>query len=76
MSGREGKHTIVLVQYSSNLQTRSYMDFPGVNQAVDAIVKMYEHKLKELNPQISQITYEINDLYKFLDELKDICALV
>ncbi len=57
-------------------QTRSYMDFPSVGAALDAIVKMYEHKLKELNPSIQNITYNINDLYNFLDSLYDICALV
>mmetsp|Transcript_8958 Transcript_8958/g.7999 ORF Transcript_8958/g.7999 Transcript_8958/m.7999 type:complete len:104 (+) Transcript_8958:28-339(+) len=71
-----GKHTIVLVQYNNSIQSRTYMDFPGVNAAMDAIVKMYEHKLKELNPQVPRITYEITDLYKYLDELKDVCALV
>lgn len=57
-------------------QARSYMDFTSVGGAMDALVKMYEHKLKELNPQVQNITYEINDLYNFLDSLYDICALV
>jgi hypothetical protein len=71
-----GKHTIILIQYTSSLQSRAYMDFAGVNISMDAIVKLYEHKLKELNPTVPQITYEITDLYKFLDDLADICALV
>lgn len=52
------------------------MDFPGVNAAMDALVKMYEHKLKELNPTIQHITYDISDLYNYLDSLHDICGLV
>ncbi len=47
-----------------------------MNAALDGLVKMYEHKLKELNPTISNITYDITDLYKFLDSLHDICGLV
>jgi hypothetical protein len=58
------------------LQTRSYMDFPGVNAAMDALVKMYEHKLKELNPTVQHITYDISDLYNYLDSLHDVCGLV
>lgn len=58
------------------VQTRSYMDFAGVNAAMDALVKMYEHKLKELNPTIQHITYDISDLYNYLDSLHDICGLV
>ncbi len=57
-------------------QTRSYMDFASVGAALDALVKMYEHKLKELNPSVQNITYDINDLYNFLDSLYDVCALV
>ena len=52
------------------------MDFAGVNAAMDALVKMYEHKLKELNPTIQNITYDITDLYTFLDSIHDLCALV
>mmetsp|Transcript_2139 Transcript_2139/g.3360 ORF Transcript_2139/g.3360 Transcript_2139/m.3360 type:complete len:105 (+) Transcript_2139:87-401(+) len=75
MSGG-GKHTIILVQYTNSFQTRSYMDFAGVNAAMDALVKMYEHKLKELNPQVKNITYDVSDLYNYLDSLQDVCALV
>lgn len=52
------------------------MDFPSVGAAMDALVKMYEHKLKDLNPNVTNITYDITDLYNFLDSLHDICALV
>ena len=37
---------------------------------------MYEHKLKELNPSVQHITYDISDLYKYLDSLTDVCGLV
>ena len=37
---------------------------------------MYEHKLKELNPAIKNITYDVSDLYKYIDNLHDICGLV
>jgi hypothetical protein len=41
-----------------------------------AIVKLYEHKLKELNPEIEHIQYDINDLYNYIDSLHDICGLM
>mmetsp|Transcript_101553 Transcript_101553/g.286384 ORF Transcript_101553/g.286384 Transcript_101553/m.286384 type:complete len:103 (+) Transcript_101553:34-342(+) len=71
-----GKHTIILLQYSNSLQTRSFMDFPSVSIAMDALVKMYEHKLRELNPNITNITYDVSDLYTYLDSLHDLCAMV
>lgn len=69
-------HTIILLQYTRELQSRTYLDFPSLNKAMDALVKMYEHKLKELNPTIAHITYDISDLYNYLDSLTDVCALV
>lgn len=50
------------------------MDYPNVSAAMDAVVKLYEHKLKELNPSVGNITYDITDLYKYLDTLK-VCIL-
>lgn len=43
---------------------------------MDALVKMYEHKLKELNPGVTHIQYDISDLYNFLDSLQELVALV
>ena len=70
------QHTIILSQYTAAYETRSYLEFGSVPQALDALVKMYEHKLKELNPQTAHITYDISDLYKFLDSLKELVGLV
>lgn len=47
-----------------------------MNAAMDALVKMYEHKLKELNPTVQNITYDVSDLYNFMDNMHDLCALV
>ena len=107
--GQQAAHTIILVQYTNSYQTRSYLDFPTVDAAMDgmqlfcilnlffgylcsfsfivcmssfvflyptAIVKMYEHKLKELNPSVQNITYDISDLYTYIDNIHDICGLV
>ena len=59
-----------------NFTNSSYLDFPTVEAAMDAVVKMYELKLKELNPSIKHITYDIADLYKYIDSLNDLCGLV
>ena len=69
-------HTIVLVQYTNSYETRSYLEFNSVPAAMDALVKMYEHKLKELNPTVKHITYDISDLFNFLDSLQELVGLV
>ena len=76
MAPKAQQHTLILVQYTPAYETRGYMDFPSVAVAMDALVKMYETKLKELNPHMKHIQYDITDLLKFLDTLTDLVALV
>ncbi|KAK4485838.1 hypothetical protein RD792_008485 [Penstemon davidsonii] len=40
------------------------------------ICGLYERKIKELNPAIRNMTYDISDLYNFIDGLTDLSALV
>ena len=60
----------------SYLFNRTNFVIPYIYVTMLAVVKLYEHKLKELNPQVRQITYDIADLNNYLDTLQDICALV
>ncbi|CAB1107261.1 unnamed protein product [Ectocarpus sp. CCAP 1310/34] len=70
-----GYHTILLVQRDS-VNSRMYYDLPSTSQAMERVVKMYEARLKEVNPHQVHITYDITDLYGFIDELGDLSALV
>jgi hypothetical protein len=40
------------------------------------ICGLYERKIRDINPMIPNITYDISDLYNFIDGLADISALV
>jgi hypothetical protein len=73
---RQAKHTIILVQYTRDPNSRTYLDFESVNAGMDGVVKMYEAKLKQLNPHLKNITYDIQDLYNYIDSLTDLSALV
>ncbi|KAJ6434833.1 hypothetical protein OIU84_000136 [Salix udensis] len=70
------RHTIVLMQTSQNRSTRTFMDYDSISQAMDGICAIYERKLKDLNPANRNITYDIGDLYNFIDGLADMSALV
>lgn len=37
---------------------------------------MFEKRLKEANPNLRNITYDIADLYKYIEALTDMSALV
>ena len=43
--------------------------FPGV-------CKMYEEHLKRMNPSSPSITYDISQLFDFIDDLADLSCLV
>mmetsp|Transcript_16525 Transcript_16525/g.33380 ORF Transcript_16525/g.33380 Transcript_16525/m.33380 type:complete len:105 (-) Transcript_16525:19-333(-) len=72
----ETSHTIVLIQYNLQSSSRTYLDYEGLPRALDAVCGLYEKELKTLNPQIRNITYDISDLYTYLDQLHDLSCLV
>ncbi|KAI5066262.1 hypothetical protein GOP47_0018886 [Adiantum capillus-veneris] len=77
MAGAQAsKHTIILIQPNQSRATRTFMDFDTVAQAMDGICGLFERKLKELNPNVRNISYDITDLYKFIDGQVDMSALV
>ena len=69
-------HTILLVQPTAAKSSRTFSDYETVTAAMDGVCALFEKRLKELNPQMRQITYDINDLYKFIDLVPDLSALV
>ncbi|KAJ8774178.1 hypothetical protein K2173_009609 [Erythroxylum novogranatense] len=70
------RHTIILLQHSPNRASRTFMDYGSISQAMDGICGLYERKLKEIHPAHANISYDISDLYNFIDGLADMSALV
>ncbi|CAN0860616.1 Enhancer of rudimentary homolog [Linum grandiflorum] len=64
------------MQASPNRASRTFMDYGSVSQAMEGICGIYERKLKEINPAVRNISYDIADLYNFIDGLADMSALV
>src|SRR4051794_25733253 len=69
-------HTIILAQFTDKSNSRQYSDFETVGQALDGICQLYEQRLKNQQPHQSHITYDITDLFTYIDELPDLTALV
>uniref|UniRef100_A0A7S2C6V8 Enhancer of rudimentary homolog n=1 Tax=Florenciella parvula TaxID=236787 RepID=A0A7S2C6V8_9STRA len=67
-------HTILLV--SESRSSSSYQMFNKTTTALERVIKLYEQKLKEMNPQASNITYDISNLNEFIDSLYDITLMV
>merc|ERR1712179_616096 len=62
-------HTILLVQPGTKPETRTYSDYESVNECMEGVCKIYEEHLKRQNPSIPSITYDISQLFDFIDQL-------
>uniref|UniRef100_T1J5Y2 Enhancer of rudimentary homolog n=1 Tax=Strigamia maritima TaxID=126957 RepID=T1J5Y2_STRMM len=69
-------HTILLVQPGVKPDTRTYSDYESVNECMEGVCKMYEDHLKRQNPNTPSITYDISQLFDFVDQLTDLSCLV
>ena len=70
------RHTLLLVQYNHSLASRTFLDFNSLAAALDGVCLLYEKELKALNPSMKNITYDIADLFAYIDQLSDISCLV
>lgn len=69
-------HTIVLIQPNSKAESRTYSDYETVNEAMEGICRLFEDHLKRENPSAPSITYDIHQLFDFVDSLTDLSCLV
>ncbi|XP_050079188.1 enhancer of rudimentary homolog [Anopheles maculipalpis] len=69
-------HTILLLQPSSDPSTRTYSDYESVGQCMEGVCKIYEEILKRRNTNALTITYDISQLFDFIDQFSDFCCLV
>eukprot|EP00518_Triparma_eleuthera_P000417 CAMPEP_0182456532 /NCGR_PEP_ID=MMETSP1319-20130603/2348_1 /TAXON_ID=172717 /ORGANISM="Bolidomonas pacifica, Strain RCC208" /LENGTH=106 /DNA_ID=CAMNT_0024654803 /DNA_START=13 /DNA_END=333 /DNA_ORIENTATION=- len=77
MAQAGGRHTILLVQYTNNERSRTFLDYETISRCCMGVVELYEERLRQLNPDVrGNITYELNDLFAYIDSLADISALV
>ncbi|KXJ18925.1 enhancer of rudimentary homolog [Exaiptasia diaphana] len=69
-------HTILLVQPGAKPDTRTYSDYESEDECMEGICKIFEEHLKRTNPNTPSITYDISQLFDFIDELTDLSCLV
>lgn len=73
-NSRGGKHTIVLVQQTQDLNTRTFTDHSSVTEAMQSLLELFELDLQ--NTRSRDATYDQRDLYRFVDRLHDVSVLV
>ncbi|UYV81157.1 ERH [Cordylochernes scorpioides] len=66
-------HTILLVE-PGKPDIRSYSE--SVNECMEGVYHIYEEHLKRQNPNTPSITYDISQLFDFINQLTDLSCLV
>lgn len=64
-------HTILLIQPGGRPETRTYSDYESVNECMEGVCKIYEEHLKRRNPNTPTITYDISQLFDFVDQVNE-----
>jgi Enhancer of rudimentary len=69
-------HVLLLCQTDENKSSREYREFDRETSALEGVCQLFEERLKILHPTQSEITYDIKDLFQFIDDLPDLSCLV
>ncbi|KAJ2822428.1 hypothetical protein GGI24_003946 [Coemansia furcata] len=69
-------HTILLLQRSSQKNSRVYEDFDSLEEALERLIWMFEDRLKALCPKMLNVNYSLDDLNRYIDQHKECCVLV
>lgn len=67
---RRMAHTILLLQANVKPECRTYTDYESVNECMEGVCKIYEEHLKITNPNLPSITYDISQLFEFIDQVE------
>ena len=69
-------HAILLVQPTKRPEGRTYTDCESVSACTEGVCNMYEDHLKRMSPNSPSVTYDITQLFDFIDDLADLSCLV
>lgn len=63
-------HIVLLIQFTDNPKTKKWEDFSSIHDCCKYVCQMFEEFLKKANPSLSEITYDITDLYQYIDDVR------
>ena len=70
------QHTILLIQTKTLKSSKTYEQFNTKKQLMQFIITIYETKLRNEKPNFTNIKYNIQDLFGYIDELPDLACLL
>ncbi|XP_037939105.1 enhancer of rudimentary homolog [Teleopsis dalmanni] len=69
-------HTILLIQPQLPPETRTYSVYETLDDCLINVCEIYEEHLKRRSPNTPTITYDINQLFEFVDQFIDMSCFV
>ncbi|KAH7819877.1 putative Enhancer of rudimentary-like protein [Monocercomonoides exilis] len=75
-NSKTSKHTVLLLQTSKDFQSRTYLHFSSVGEALDGLVLMYEQALAHTDPSYTPAVRKFTEIYEFFDSFVDLGVLV
>ncbi len=69
-------HTILLLQFTADETSKTFIDYDDIGKCVDGVCQLYEQRLRLQNSDKQEVTYDVHQLFAYLDTLKDLGALV
>ena len=70
-------HTLLLLQFTNDLSSKTFLDYDDIGKCVDGVCQLYEQYLKIKNPgQQEDVTYDASELFAYIDSLKDVGCLI
>ncbi len=56
-------HTILLIQFVTDDNSRTFLDYDDIGKCVDGICQLFEQKLKVENPGKPEVQYDVGELF-------------
>ncbi|KYN99746.1 enhancer of rudimentary-like protein [Plasmodium gaboni] len=67
---------VLLVQFSQKIESRTFVEYKSLKLALNGICQLYEQAIKENDPSVQRITYNMNDLFLYIDNIPKITILL
>lgn len=72
---RMASKCLMLIQPTKRPEGRNYTDYESSADCFNSLCQIYEQYLRRQNPSDTAISYDMQHLLDFVDELFDICVM-
>lgn len=76
MAKTETRETLLLMQKGPELESRTFFNFDSVEQCLEFIVKLFEDRLRSQLSSKENFTYDLGQLFSYVDGVPDMFCLV